>query len=799
MTVVPFEGAARLHLLDASDKTQVLVKSALLPIQEGATYKLSAQLNVLKQSHSVEIGMRYYDAAGKTQTLYKNSLLKGLEGKGWSPIELEVTAPAKSGFVELVFSSGAISLTEFYLDEVKLLKKNDEQPGEEIAQKLLNPGFELPVENGVIPGWTPENGAAGIAVSAAQAYTGAYSLHLHDTSDQAGLRVLSGKFAVLPGKAYVAKAMTYVIEQTHRIVYEIYYYGADGAQIGPAKIELFSNLPREKWSELRVFTEAPAGAAAARVAFYSGEPSLTEAYFDEVSFEPEAEDIPLNREYAPAEKLGEMVYVGLGQAAAIQENALGESEVYYHSNGKPGTFSVLDAETGELKFSQVVPNTEAVWAMTTSPDKNVYFAGTADGKLYRYLPEQRKLEDLGSNPSDNWVWDLEAAPDGKLYGSTYPHASVFEYDPATRKFRDYGPVVAGQQYARGLAVTDTDIYVGTGTTKHLIKIDRVTGAKEEIPVEGHTGKEDGSMIENVFVMNGKLLISAGSVTMLVMDPVTNRIENSFKYSNMVSEPSPYNPDLIYYKFETKLYQYNFRTNQTAEIEGIPPRPDTVRVKDAKWIQLKSGEKAGRKVLAMVTQYGEYMLFDPADRWLSFVKLDISAQSVAIQSLEAGPDGNLYMGGYQRGMSVYNPFTGKIEASQPTFAQPEGIGFLDGKVYFGTYVGAVMYSYDHKQPLEIGTNPKLEYDIGDQQDRPFAITSGDGKLFVGTIPDYGILGGALAIYDQASDKWSSSATLCRTKASSASLTGTASCTEAPRCGEGSASSRLRRKPSCSSGT
>lgn len=51
---------------------------------------------------------------------------------------------------------------------------------------------------------------------------------------------------------------------------------------------------------------------------------------------------------------------------------------------------------------------------------------------------------------------------------------------------------------------------------------------------------------------------------------------------------------------------------------------------------------------MITQYGEYMLYEPKTNELTFIELDISSQAVAIQALKTGEDGQLYMGGYQRG-------------------------------------------------------------------------------------------------------------------------------------------------------
>ena len=103
----------------------------------------------------------------------------------------------------------------------------------------------------------------------------------------------------------------------------------------------------------------------------------------------------LEREFSAPVDLGEMVYVNLGQSAAIQKNPAGENEVYFISNGSPGTFFALDAETGKLKYKEVIPNTVATWAMAIGSDQNVYFASTEDGNLYRYLPLERKVELIG--------------------------------------------------------------------------------------------------------------------------------------------------------------------------------------------------------------------------------------------------------------------------------------------------------------------------------------------------------------------------------------------------------------------
>ncbi|WP_052342791.1 carbohydrate binding domain-containing protein [Bacillus sp. EB01] len=744
-------GNKSLYLKDSNSSNpggNLQVTSEKISVTAGESYIAKAYVNVVSQSHSIGFEVHYFNddnlRVGTATFINFGSAVLGTNK--WTEIQVPFEVPDGATKVELRFNSGHISITEAYFDDVTIEGTSiEEPPTEDINKEVVNPGFEDKVSDGNITGWNSEFEGPGIQVSSERVRTGVQSLHLHDTTDKAGVSVLSDKIAVEPGASYLLTVFSNVLSQSHNVVTEIRYFDKADKKITDHR-ELNGNLPKNEWIDLKVFSVVPENAAYARLAFYSGGISFTEVYFDDVTFKKVKDDSQLDREYVDPVNLGEMVHVQLGQAGAIQKNSLGENEVYYHSNGHPGTFSVLDAETGKLKFSKVIDNTEAVWAMAIGPDKNVYFAGTSDGKLYRYVPELKTVEYLGANPSAAWVWDIEATEDGKIYGATYPGAGIFEYDINTGQFKDFSSVT-NQDYARGVAVDGDYIYVGIGTTKHLYKINRHTGEKEELLIEGQSG--ENGIIQDIWVVNGKLLVAVSTINMLVIDPETMEVEGSFEFSNMISEPDPNQPNMIYYKKGTQLYKYDLNENKETLIEGLPVLPDTPRVKDMAWLTLSTG----KTVLAMVTQYGEYMLYHPETNEFSFVMLDLAATAVAIQSLESGPDGKLYMGGYQRGMSVYNPFTDEVEVNVSSFAQPEGIGFMDDTVYFGTYVGAIMYSYDSTKPVDLNSNPKLEYDIKDEQDRPFAITSGENKLFVGTIPDYGVLGGALAIYDSETDEWS----------------------------------------------
>lgn len=750
-------GSKSLHLHDTDSNAAspgLRVLSDKIRVIPGEKYTVNASVYVIQQTASIVHEVQYFNENDVEITPRQQVLnaKAALTLNAWNEIVNVSTAPVTASYARIGFYSGKTSLTDAYFDEVSIEVISDAP--EEIPTTLTNPSFDLDLVNGNIPGWTLGAGTTGEFKLSADIYRSApKSLYFKDSSITTGLRVLSNKVAVTPGESLIVKANVYVIEQSHNIVGQIYYYNAQDEQVLAIQ-DLFGavTLGNKKWTEMRMFGTVPTGSAYARIAIYSGDPSITEAYFDDISIEVMPPEEPLDRQYGAPVDLGPMVNVSLGQSGAIQTNANGENEVYFVTNGLPGTFYVVDGETGKLKFSEVIPSTEATWAMTVGSDKNVYFASTMNGMLYRYLPVEKKVEALGYNSADNWVWDIEEV-DGKIYGGTYntdSHGKLFEYDIATEQFRNYGTVQSGQQYVRGIAVDDEYIYAGLGTTVQLFKVHRETGIKTEINIPGHTGETN--TIADVFKIENKLFVSVSTINMVVLDLDTNTIDSSFQYSNMISEPYPDDPNLIYYKDVTKLYKYNISTKKSTEIPLSSPLPDTTRVKDMTWIKMNSGEKAGKTVLAMVTQYGEYILYDPIDHWVSFVELEIDPQPVRIQGIELGFDGRLYMGGYQRGMSVYNPFTNNIDVNVSSFAQPEGIGFMNDKVYYGTYVSAIMYSYDPTQPIALKQNPELEYQIT-HQDRPFAITSGDNKLFVGTVPDYGFLGGALAIYDEAADKWS----------------------------------------------
>ncbi|MDQ1910273.1 carbohydrate binding domain-containing protein [Paenibacillus sp. GD4] len=614
--------------------------------------------------------------------------------------------------------------------------------------EVVNAGFEELGASNSLPGWRtfsadPAKGTS-VVITDSLSHSGARSALMTDGSSSLPLGLISSPIPVQAGETYRLTAKIHVAKTSVRAY--IKFFDNAGKEQLPNATALASTL--NQWAPLEVVGTAPAAATKAEIWFYMGASGLSTAYIDDVTFskrtvEPEPE-VPVS--FGAPLDLGDAVKIPLSQSTVYGKNAAGENEQYIAVVGSPAVFYAVNAETGERRFKQELPGTDVIWAMAVGTDGNVYISGTTNGILFRYLPDQRRLENLGVNPSDKFVWDLKASADGKLYGATYPNSKVFEFDIATGSFKDLGSMMPGQQYARGLGVTDDYVYVGIGTKAHVVRYDRRTGDRKEIaiPVQGENGT-----ISEIQVYQGKLFVNAGT-KLYVIDEATEQHLHTITYQSKISEPSPFQPNLIYYKLADGLYTYDMNTNQTARVEGAPALPGDTAVKNHAWMKLTQGEKAGKTVLVGMAAFTDSFFYDPSDHWYRLIYPEVESQGVAVNAMEAYGD-RLYVGGYQRGLSIFDMKTQQFTYTNKGFHQPEGIGSYRDKVIFGTYSGAKMYAYDPSRPVdynEFGAgNPGLALDIEEEQDRPFTMTEGEGKLFIGTFPSYGKLGGALTIMEQ----------------------------------------------------
>ncbi|KPL59216.1 FIMAH domain-containing protein [Rossellomorea vietnamensis] len=620
---------------------------------------------------------------------------------------------------------------------------------------------ELPVQNGDfeavtetetgIPHWSYWSGGlkSGLKITGDKTYEGDQSLRI-DNSGVTGL--FSQGVDVTEGNQYKLTAQLYVEELTKgKPGIWLRWYNAEGKNIGNSP-KYFDGLTLNEWQKVTVEANAPAGAVSVKVFLYQASTAVTKGYYDDIKiYEKSNEQLDLPFDYGDPINLGPAALAAKTQGAAI-----GDGEVYYATNGSPATFYANDGVTGEKIFSQSLPGSDVVWGMTIGSDGNVYFAGTYNGILYRYVVDEQRLEEVGKSPSDNWIWQLDATEDGKIYGATYPNAKVFEYDIESDSLTDLGRFHEEQNYARGLGVTDENLYVGIGTTAYLMKMNRETGEREEIqlPISGTS-----TSVSNVWEYGDRLFVAYGT-SMLVLDVETEEVvhemnwEDEHAYDGLISPPSPDDPSLIYFKDKrtNELWTYDMDTDETQAVEPkvtLPASP----VKAYEW----TTNEDGQQVLSILHHQIEYSTYNPETKEVKVLYPEVEKQGLSIQSLEIGPDEKVYMGGYQGSFGVYDTSTESYLLRERNPHQIEGIGFMNGDVYMGIYGGAQIYKYDPELPFMYkdggnGDNPEMVYDIGDDQSRPFTFASGEDKLFTGTISDYGKLGGALTIFDEKTGEW-----------------------------------------------
>lgn len=733
-------------------------ESALLPVTAGQTYEAGVRLNLEAVTGAPLLWIRWYGANGAPLNKQATYTVTSPPLNKWLDIRASGVAPDGATQATIfIYANSATAMTA-YVDDVRFTHVTD-------VNLLANPGnpsFEQTNGTSTILYWKryPSESlpaTTSVALSKDQQHTGTNSVLITDEDPNLTVGLLSNAVTVEPNRNYLAGASVYLASTgtpAHAGSLAVYqkYYNAANTEVGQA-VQTVTG-PADEWANIKVEGTAPATASYVRILLYSSSANVGSAYVDDISL-VDAGLLALPYEYGAP--------VDLGEAALSTKTlggAIGNGEVYFATNGDPGTFYALDATTGAINFSEKVPGITETWAVTVGSDGKVYFAGTKETQFYQYDPVAKKVIVLGNNPTgDKFVWDLDSSSDGVIYGGTYSNTGdgkVFSYDIAKNEFANLGAPFPGEDYVHGIGVTDRYVYAGIGAFKHLVRIDRVTGEKVEIPLPV-TGEE--GFIHNVWVY-GDLLYVRDGTGLIVMDEDTfavklhTRFTDQNTFDGIISPPSPSDSDLLYFrnKNTSTLWTYNVATSSIQAVTPTVTLP-AINAKAMNWVTMPGGQQ----VLGMLFENGKYLNYDPQTGTSEDHSVALARSGVTLNSIAAGPDGKLYLGGYIDGMSVFDEETQsyEIQASSPTSpGQVEHTGFLNGKAYFGAYPGARIYRYDATKPYDYGTNPKLAYEVPSLQDRPFAFESGDNKLFVGTVPAYSYEGGSLTIYDDTTGTWTS---------------------------------------------
>jgi len=389
----------------------------------------------------------------------------------------------------------------------------------------------------------------------------------------------------------------------------------------------------------------------------------------------------------------------------------GEKNTIYLSFGQynaPLFLLAVNPETGEMRqFNGPLSSEMGSWGFTVDHENRIYLGSYYNAHLLRFDPKTEEWDDLGQpgGEKESFICALTTAPDGKIWGGTFPSTNFFSYDPKTGKSENFGRMDPDQFYCYPTAGEDGLIYCAIQFEKvDIVVFDPKSKTKTSlIPPEG---RKPG----RVSLVKGKDGKIYGSISTSDKWFRIEEGERLVEVSNL-NIPFPHKglPD---------GRQFSIVDNRILRIQN----PSTKEEKE--------------------------------------IPLQYEASGAYIFVVGLGPDGRIYGSSMlPLRLFVYDPQNcSLVNLGKASYVNGEiySVGALDGKLYLCSYPGARLSIYDPKKPLRFGDkeddNPRDIGPMGGEQDRPRAMIAGPyRRVYIGSYPDYGLLGGAISVYGPEKDE------------------------------------------------
>ncbi|MGV3641908.1 MAG: hypothetical protein ACO1NZ_15390 [Adhaeribacter sp.] len=446
--------------------------------------------------------------------------------------------------------------------------------------------------------------------------------------------------------------------------------------------------------------------------------------------------------------LGPQLQAAMIQGSLFVRDPAGRELVYTVVRGEPAHLLGYEVESGRQILDFVLPNSDGAWDMAQASDGSLYVPG-ASGFLFRHQPGSQQVDNLGrALEGQTYVWSLTAGKDGEIFGATYPGCRVFRYHPA-EGFSDVGrgPLVAGENYVRSLAYhPKTDLlYAGVGSHAHLLELNPRSGRKRELLAEKYRHKEFVYSLELAREVKGGdrllALLTSGDTT-VVYNLKTKRFEQEIAEMDMKAVLQAPSGSTLYYTAGGQLRSRDLRK---------PDRPHRVLASVPGSANAMAWGK--NKDLLVLGSQGALLRYELKTGRLHSRQLAIPPQPIPLNALLLGPDQRLWMGGYLAGGHAALDTRSDLTTPYPGLDQTEGMAVRGSQIYYGIYPGGRFYVHDTRQAWDPKAgNPRLLGQIPGQS-RSFALLHlpDHDKLYFGTVPEYGQLGGTLVEYDPKTDQ------------------------------------------------
>ena len=482
----------------------------------------------------------------------------------------------------------------------------------------------------------------------------------------------------------------------------------------------------------------------------------TAAADDGAGAEPARDGLDLSVEITDHGYVGTETSISAANVGTLPD---GTDVQYLPAAGNPASFSVVNAETGELIFNESIPPKTLAGPTEILPDGSAYFSLRDGGGviLYHWDAETHEVTELLENPAGESVIRGLQMHDGILYGNTYPRAKVFSYDPATGDVRDYGSVASDDDYAWGLSVVDGTAYTGTGMqTGRAVAVDLDSGEKTELELPAeydevltyfYSFQQVGDLIAMGF--SPSLDGSYDGVNTLFWDTANEEWACEGAIPTFLSLNAPFTDQsergAMYYKSEGEIWEFD-----SADCSVTPTGWIDTGLEDSgnhRALNLLTTAD-GDEVLLGLNRDGSTWRFDPATGEHEVFENVVPGAPLTAHSLHVADDERVYMGTYNGPGTLgrFDPATQEIEQIDGPSQADSWVSF-QGDVVLGSYGNAVVHRGDPAQEWDYGTNPSEQFRlIDEQQDRIVDQASNGDVVAMATVSDYGVRGGGLTLTD-----------------------------------------------------
>jgi len=437
---------------------------------------------------------------------------------------------------------------------------------------------------------------------------------------------------------------------------------------------------------------------------------------------------------AQLERLGRFTGKGQVDAQVVGPGPVSGSERLYATYTYPqSSFDLLsvDPYTGQHRvFQSPVEGEPGAKGLLAGEDGNLYLGTYPKGYLLSFSPRTGSFTNLGRvAPGDPecWIWEMTLASDHRIYLATSPSAKLLRFDPTTQRVEDLGRMSETEGYARYIASSsDGFVYVGTGLGVAQLEAYEIASGKHR-PILPREFQRPSTAVQVRRGKDGQVYARLGGQSFRVRGWEATAISAS-----EVPEPLP----------QTRL-----KGNQTISLD----------------------------INGQLTRYS------PTHRGAARTTSGLNSQEEPDVALPIRYEGKalppfrftLLPGGRLLGSTAYpaylfsmDPATGGT-ASLGLIGPGEAYQFLPhkGRMAMALYAGFGGYNlmlFDPERPFSLAFNPASPnlasstkainpagISLANTQGnwRPKAMVHGpDGKIYLGAVPGYGLLGGSLSVWD-----------------------------------------------------